>query len=61
MENTHFHFGFMKPLLITFASITVSLLPYLEEGLRIATLSVGLLYTCYKFAKEYKQNKKTKK
>lgn len=48
----------VRPLMTSFALITVSLLPYIEEGLRILTLSVGLIYTCYKFYKEYKQNKK---
>lgn len=61
MQETHDNFfDFMKPLIITFVSITISLLPYLEEGLRIGTLTIGLSYTCFKFYKEYKifKNKK---
>lgn len=57
MKN-HYLDIMVKPLLIPFSAIAISLIPYVEEGLRLSTLAVGLAYTCYKFHKEYKQNKK---
>jgi len=47
----------VNPLIISGIAIAVSLIPYIESGLRISTLIVGFAYTSYKFYKEYKSKK----
>lgn len=47
----------VNPLIISGTVIAISLIPFLETGLRIGTLIVGFAYTSYKFYKEYKSKK----
>lgn len=57
MENTNniFDFSMVKVLIFNSAAILLSIIPYLEESLRIGTLAATFFYTVYKIYKEKKK------
>lgn len=52
-----FDFNMFKVIAINTSLIVISALPYIEEGLRITSLAVTIMYTCYKFYSDKKKDK----
>jgi hypothetical protein len=58
MNWFHNHYDLVKVYIINAATFTISTFTNIELALKLLLLIVSILYTCFKFAKEWKSKEK---